>query len=189
MKAEEFLSHTVTVCDICYAVAIAEYHLMNVERLFAKAQGIPIKSQTNLNLSEPDIPPLKLYQWRVLFYFNYMIIPDKALDKDKEYSVQLKIFEHVNKFPFEYKTTILKLNKLRVHYFFSTSRDINAALENLLVDIKINEGDKTLFKGKSLSLQYFTSKYCRIESLLMNRCISLFSTNVSQHITSQVLIS
>ena len=84
VKAEEFLSHTVTVCEMCYAVAIAEHHLMNIEREFAKMQNIPIKIQSipidvgnaanvGLNLMKPVLESDSLYQWRILFYFNYMI--------------------------------------------------------------------------------------------------------------------
>ena len=86
VKAEEFLCHTVTVCEICYAVAIAEYHLMNVERNFAKAQTIPIKelnvtidvgnTQSNVlsqKLAQPVLESTILNQWRILFYFNYLI--------------------------------------------------------------------------------------------------------------------
>ena len=88
VKAEEFLSHTVTVCDICYAVAIAEHHLMNVERNFAIAQGIPVKVRNvtidvggattgGIGLIQPVLEKNMLFQWRVLFYFNYMIVDGK----------------------------------------------------------------------------------------------------------------
>ena len=82
VKAEEFLSHTVTVCDMCYAVAIAEHHLMNVERKFAKVQSIPIREKNVAidlggvagGLVQPVLEKNTLYQWRVLFYFNYLIL-------------------------------------------------------------------------------------------------------------------
>ena len=86
VKAEEFLSHTVTVCEICYSVTIAEHHLMNIEKQFAIAQSIPIKIQNvsidvgNKNLpnsgqevSRPVLLSNNLYQWRILFYFNYIV--------------------------------------------------------------------------------------------------------------------
>jgi len=89
VKAEEFLSHTVTVCEMCYAVAIAEHHLMTVEREFAKAQQIPIKIQSvpidisktkdgvsaqKQTVTQPVLPSTMLHQWRVMFYFNYIIL-------------------------------------------------------------------------------------------------------------------
>ena len=69
---------------MCYAVAIAEHHLMNIEREFAKMQNIPIKIQSipidvgnaanvGLNLMKPVLESDSLYQWRILFYFNYII--------------------------------------------------------------------------------------------------------------------
>ena len=84
VKAEEFMSHTVTVCEICYAVSIAEYHLMMVEREFAKAQNIPIKNNgvkidisgnnNEMNsITQPVMSNTQLYQWRVLFYFDFLV--------------------------------------------------------------------------------------------------------------------
>eukprot|EP00826_Nyctotherus_ovalis_P036910 TRINITY_DN3319_c0_g1_i1.p1 TRINITY_DN3319_c0_g1~~TRINITY_DN3319_c0_g1_i1.p1 ORF type:complete len:176 (-),score=26.72 TRINITY_DN3319_c0_g1_i1:559-1086(-) len=170
---------------------------MNVERDFAKAQGIPVKAQSvaidagsSLQKKvEAAIAPLKVFQWRVLFHFSHVIVPDSALCKDKEYYLQFKLFEHITKFPFTCSGTVLNINRLRVHYFFSGSKDIDKALDNLLIDIRITEGEsweKALFKGRSLPLQYFTSKYCRIESPLMGRCVSLFSGDISQHVSLQV---
>lgn len=86
VKAEEFLSHAVAVCEICYSVAIAEYHLMNAERRFARAQGIPVKEQ-NVSIdvgksrakavaekiARPVLASSLLYQWRVLLYFRNLL--------------------------------------------------------------------------------------------------------------------
>jgi len=86
VKAEEFLSHEVAVCEICYALAIAEYHLMNAERKFARIQGIPVKEH-NISIdvgksrakalaeriARPVLPTTLLYQWRILFYFRNII--------------------------------------------------------------------------------------------------------------------
>ncbi len=79
VRAEEFLSHTVTVCEICYAVAIAEHHLMAIERQFARVQHIPVREENvkiDLErhpegaLTQPVLPAPLLCQWRVLFYFQ-----------------------------------------------------------------------------------------------------------------------
>ena len=80
VKAEEFLSHSVTVCEICYAVAIAEHHLMAISREFALAQSIPIKVQ-NVTIDvarkkDADPKPVfasRLHRWRLLFYFSDIV--------------------------------------------------------------------------------------------------------------------
>jgi hypothetical protein len=80
VKAEEYLSHNVAVCEVCYTIAIAEHHLMNLEQQFAKAQSIPVKEQqVIIETNKRDIS-LKnnlrtqfLFQWRILFHFKYLI--------------------------------------------------------------------------------------------------------------------
>lgn len=78
-KAEEFMSHLITVCEICYSVAIAEYQLIVTERAFAKAQNIPIKDEEAktgiLNKKAPDsvLSTQLFHQWRVLFYFEHLM--------------------------------------------------------------------------------------------------------------------
>lgn len=84
VRAAEFMSHTVTVCEACYDVAIAEHQLMDVEREFARAQNIPVKQETlQLDLNKKNepagaitkqvMPCASMYQWRVLFFFNNII--------------------------------------------------------------------------------------------------------------------
>ena len=92
VKAEEFLSHTVTVCEMCYAVAIAEQQLMIVEREFAKVQNIPMKIHNVTidvaskksgvrELTQPVLLNNMLYQWRVLFYFNFLFSKHNNYDR------------------------------------------------------------------------------------------------------------
>ena len=83
VKAEEFLSHSVTVCEICYAVAIAEHHLMATSREFALAQSIPVKVQNvaidiargkECTVPRPVVSSQPLHRWRFMFYFNEIVV-------------------------------------------------------------------------------------------------------------------
>ncbi len=217
VKAEEFLSHSVTVCELCYSVAIAEHHLMNIEREFARAQAIPVKIQNvpidiarnkdaPSTVVQPVLPTLVLQQWRVLFYFSYLInskTSRQSIDETlklppREYYLQFRFFEHITKFPLDVapgsprrRLLHLPLDFIRVHYFFSVSKDINATLKDLIVDLRITEGeswDRVLFSGKSLSLHDFISDYCSLESILLPKCVSLFSPDVSRYVTLQVCL-
>ena len=84
IKAEEYLSQNVAVCEVCYAIAIAEHHLMNLEQQFAKAQSIPAKQHKVIIENYKRLVPLKsnlrtqfLFQWRILFHFKYLIGNDE----------------------------------------------------------------------------------------------------------------
>lgn len=83
VRAEEFLSHTLTVCQVCYSLAIAEHHLMEAEKKLAVVLNIPVKESASLvrdmmnqaddkNIVKPVLEVSKVYMWRVMFYFNYI---------------------------------------------------------------------------------------------------------------------
>jgi hypothetical protein len=205
VKAAEFLSHTVTVCEICYVVAIAEYHLMVVEREFAKAQSIPIKIQ-NVHIEaasnkaspaptlvQPVISSFLLLQWRVLFYFDYII--GSQIITDKECYLQFHFFDSYTKYRMSIKLdsegSKQSINKMRVHYFFSQTRNVDLMLKDTKVDIRITEGERwenCLFLGKSQSLHEFISDYCPFKTIMIPKCVYLFSPETSKHIILQVCI-
>ena len=210
VKAEEFLSHTVTLCEMCYAVTIAEHHLINIERKFAKAQFIPIKVENvsidvvvkPFSMAQELVQPVLLsnilYQWRVLFYFDYLVGIfnnklgfENKLVNNTNYYLQFKVFEHITRFPFIFvnSNSNYKLNKLRTHYFFSITKCIDETLKNLSIEIRITEGeawDKIVFTGKSMSLQEFISSYSPFKTILLSKSVSLFTTDVTQHLSMQV---
>eukprot|EP00826_Nyctotherus_ovalis_P018211 TRINITY_DN15430_c0_g1_i3.p1 TRINITY_DN15430_c0_g1~~TRINITY_DN15430_c0_g1_i3.p1 ORF type:complete len:134 (-),score=14.14 TRINITY_DN15430_c0_g1_i3:133-534(-) len=116
---------------------------------------------------------------------------ENLLVKDKEYYIQFKFFEHVTKFLFVYSESRknFALKKLRVHYFFSLSKDINATLKNLLVDIRITESqhwDSVVFGGKSIYLRDFMTEYCSFKTILLPKAVSLFSSELTHHLALQV---
>lgn len=112
------------------------------------------------------------------------------MNEGTEYYLQFKLFEHITKFKFVINEGINpRINTLRVHYFFSPNKHINDTLKDMLVDVRITDGDswdKPIFSGKSMSLHDFTSDYCSFETILLPKIISLFSNDVKQHIPLQV---
>jgi hypothetical protein len=203
-KAEEFLSHGVAVCEICYAITIAEYHLMNAERKFARIQGIPVKEQNvpidagksrakvlAERIARPVLPTTLLYQWRILFYFRSIIDIEGVLITSKNYYIQFKLFEHITKFPFTYNVNEGSINKLRVHYFFSITKGLDGALKDLMVDIRITETEsweRLILVGKSMSLSEFVVRYSPLETTLIAKAVSLFTLNMTKHVTLKVLL-
>lgn len=219
VKAEEFMSHTVTVCEICYVVAIAEYHLMLVEREFAIAQSIPIKLQkvavetskskesSAATAIQPVLSSHLLTQWRVLFYFDNLLeskniiiilIDGQFTSFDKDYYIQFRYYNYITKLKMSLKTEPTRypegnkyfLNKMRVHYFFSTSKDVDQMLKTTQVEIRITEGEsweKAIFAGKSQSLAEFISEYCPFKTILLPKCVYLFSPDGRKILILQVL--
>ena len=121
---------------------------------------------------------------------------------EKECYLQFRFFDHITKFPIDilkelnnrrnfrnYGEGNVPLNMLRVHYFFSLGKDVNAMLKDMIIDIRITEGDswdKVLFSGKSLSLHDFVSDYCSLQTIILPKCVSLFTPDIGQHMSLQV---
>jgi len=93
----------------------------------------------------------------------------------------------MTKFPFYYKAN-LKLNKLRVHYFFSLTKDINTILKDLSIDIRITDTeDRLIFTGRSMPLHKFVADHRSFNTIVLPKSISLFSSDINEHITLQVI--
>jgi hypothetical protein len=67
------------VCDICYMLVVAEHELIEVEKLFAISQNIPLqeksKKMSEMKKVSSESIRTKLYQWRLLFYFQEFQVP------------------------------------------------------------------------------------------------------------------
>ena len=58
-----------------------------------------------------------------------------------------------------------------------------------MVDFKITESenwDRSLFKGKSISLSEFISKDSPLETVTVDNSVSLFSADISKHVILKV---
>ena len=77
-------------------------------------------------------------------------------------------------------STMLPINFMRVHHFFSSTNDIDEMLKKTLVEIKLTEGasfDHAIFSGKSLLFSDFFPTYLSCNTLLLRKSIYLFSSN------------
>ena len=119
-----------------------------------------------------------------------MIGDEQLLVKNKMYYLQFKFFNHITKLRFTCKNNKIKIHKLRMHYFFSMNNDINNTLKQILVDVRITSTDKwdsAIFMGKSMSLYEFMSEYCPLRTVLIPRGVSLFSADILNYLTLQVI--
>ncbi len=211
VRAEEFMSHTVTVCGSCYDVAIAEHQLIAVEREFALAQRIPA-GQTLVDLgrkSEAEIaqvlPESTMHRWRVLFYVGHVIttsncihrMPDQmigAFRKDKEYFFQLRFLKSITKFRLNLaeapeKSDMHRVNAIRVQYFFSAAHNIDAMLKTTLAELRVTEGpdwDNAALSGRALLLQDFFPGYLSCPAMLSPKLSYLFGDEGKSNVAIQV---
>lgn len=68
---------TCKVCNFCYMLVVAEHELIEIEKLYAIAQSIPMDDRSkmisklslkNENKISSDNFKNKLQQWRIMFY-------------------------------------------------------------------------------------------------------------------------
>jgi len=208
VRAEEFLSHTVTLCEICYNLTVAEHHLMEIEKQFAKALGIPVKVVERIELdvgnkvkviTKQVLFSSLLYMWRVMFYFKFIntgtvwyLSIDNWDVKGSECYLQFKLFESITRYPLVIgKTWQQMVNKIRVHYFFSESNNINEMLRGTEMELRITKGtswDKVILEGKSLMLANLSPNYLLSEGIIQPKTNYLFNHNKSQYIVLKVII-
>eukprot|EP00347_Sterkiella_histriomuscorum_P000881 403374165 len=116
------------VCDICYMLVVAEHELIEVEKLYAISQNIPLEEKarktTDINRVDTENIKGKLNQWRLLFYFQeFQDIQLSALNNQPQ------------------KTTKVILKKLRTHFFFVDHLvNLEYFLNNTEVEFRITDG-------------------------------------------------
>ncbi|CAI2379679.1 unnamed protein product [Moneuplotes crassus] len=129
------------------------------------------KAHHRTNMVRPEDIQGKLKQWRILFYLDSLRdvnIPKlmKHKQDDDSLYIQIKLFDYFTKFKMNVKNPLqdleqdnsssvseensdivnkkgfnLRLNKLRVHYFFTEFYQINKLLEETKLEIRITSGE------------------------------------------------
>lgn len=112
------------VCDLCYMLVLGEYELINVEKEFGRACGIPVGdlmrrvSIINTPTIRPSQVPVNLYQWRLFFYLNELIGLQPYPDIDL--TLSLRIHNRTSLFRIGcISSPNYKVNRVRIHYLFS----------------------------------------------------------------------
>lgn len=206
MQAEEFLSHTVMVCEICYDVAVAEHHLIEAEKKLAAALNIPVKANSSFvtnktgakNAITPALADSSVHMWRVMFYFDYLnrgctfrLTIGLELGRDKY--LQFKFGDHTTRYPINLQPNKHRqsLNMIRVHYFFSASKDVNAMLRGEQIALRITEGpswDCPVFEGSSLMLAEFCPDYLAHQSIILPKISYMFAKKKEINVSLQSIV-
>lgn len=90
-------------------------------------------------------------------------------------------------------TKIQKIEKIRVHYFFTTEKDIDQALKEMRINIRITKGDKWKkieLVANPLSLHDFSAHVASNSfSFIQPKSIYLFDSKNTNYAILQVKIS
>ncbi len=113
---------------------------------------------------------------------------------DKKYFLQSKFLKHTTAYPLsaDWKDGKCKLNSIRVHYFFSATRNIDDMLKTALVDLRLTEGSDsdspTIFQGNALLLQDFFPSYIACPNMVAPKLSYLFAPKADSHVTIQIIV-
>ena len=177
---------TCKVCNFCYMLVVAEHELIEIEKLYAIAQSIPMDDRSkmisklslkNENKISSDNFKNKLQQWRIMFYWKQFF--DLKVEELKEACkgntgnlyLQIRIFDFItpmklNDFTktdsISNENDIYEINRMRVHYFFTDTKEVmKSFLTNTEIELRVTEGmnwNKPIAIASSFALQYFKLK-------------------------------
>lgn len=137
-----------------------------MEQEMAKAQNIPFsiygepeKKEGKEEFGKPDMFSEKLHQWRILIY----AIKITGLEPEQVSSINFSIFPNSHTRLPVGKTRGIQIgkgeigvNKIRVHYCFSKTMDIDSFIQNSCGNITVFDQNGKLFaEGRSLFLKHF----------------------------------
>jgi hypothetical protein len=164
-------------------LVVAEHELIEIEKLYAIAQSIPMDDKSkmisklslkNENKISSDNFKNKLQQWRIMFYCKQFF--DLDIDELKKATkgninnlyLQIRIFDFIT--PMKLKDFskssstdgAYEINRMRVHYFFTDTKDVmKSFLTNTEIELRVTEGmnwNKPIAIASSFALQYFKVK-------------------------------
>jgi len=154
--SQGFLSHSVSVCDICYQLILQENDLLQTELRLAHLLNVPFHPDypsAAHSHQHPNFLPAELPQWRVLFFF-------RDLDRNCAGKVVLAYHFLGANWKIAFTPRQSDLNIARIHYFFAAlSPETLNYLHSLRLSITLTtlNGD-LIASGDCSPLALFTSQ-------------------------------
>lgn len=167
-------------------LVVAEHELIEIEKLYAIAQSIPMDDKSkmisklslkNENKISSDNFKNKLQQWRIMFYckqfFDLNVEELKTACKGQlnNLYIQIRIFDFITPMKLadfskvqndDNEEGAFEINKMRVHYFFTDTKEVmKSFLTNTEIELRVTEGmnwNKPIAIASSFALQYFKVK-------------------------------
>ena len=124
VTSPDFLSHLVSVCEICYMLLVHEYELLETEMKLASLLNVPVTTPQlsgTFEYDQPNYMPEEMHQWRVLLYFQVLETENPFLHRQKLYLQYhfldaFYIYEIKLKWP---SPSYTPLHIARLYYFFA----------------------------------------------------------------------
>lgn len=152
----DFLSHSVSVCDLCYQLILQEYDLLQAEQRLARLLNVPFQpdySSAVRPYEHPNFLPAQLPQWRVLFFF-------RDLDRYCAGKVVLAYRFLGGDWKVAFTPKHTDLNIARIHYFFAALEpETLSYLHSLRLSLSLATPSGDLIaSGECCPLAFFTSQ-------------------------------
>lgn len=156
VASQDFLAHSVCVCDLCYQLILQEYELLQTELHLARLLNVPFQPDypsPSASHQHPNFLPEQLPQWRVLFFFKHL---------DRDYRAGKVVFAY-RFLDSDWKLTFtprhFEVNIARIHYFFADfTAETLTYLRSLPLYISISTPNGELIAaGECCPLAQFTS--------------------------------
>lgn len=180
VNSMDFLSHSVSVCPLCYMLVTTEYELILAEEQLAVMLHIPPDSHSLTEeklVQQPNFMPAVLQRWRVLLYFEELLWEESTGRPYIHYS----LFGRTHSYRLEPKRLIpshYALRCARMHYFFATpGAALKAICHSVLLPIRLTKfpaAEPLLCQGEIRPFQSFTFQFGEGEALCESVDVLLF---------------
>ena len=156
VASQDFLAHSVCVCDLCYQLILQEYDLLQTELHMARLLNVPFQPDypsPSASYQHPNFLPAQLPQWRVLFFFKHL---------DREYRIGKVIFSYRflgSDWKITFNPRHFEINIARIHYCFAGfTPETLTYLRSLRLYISLSTPNGELIaSGECCPLAQFTS--------------------------------
>jgi len=180
VNSMDFLSHSVSVCPLCFMLVTTEYELILAEEQLAVMLHIPPDSHSlteERQVQQPNFMPAVLQRWRVLLYFEGLDWEECAGRPCIHYS----LFGRTHSYQLEPKrlsNSQYALRCARMHYFFTPpGAALKPLCHSILLPIRLTKSstaESLLGQGEIRPFQSFTFQQSEHEALCQCLDVLLF---------------
>ena len=128
VTSPDFLSHWVSVCEICYMLLVREYELLEAEMQLAALLNVPVSTPQlsgTFEYTQPNFMPEAMHQWRLLFYFQQMESVNPLLNRSKMYLQYYFLDEYyIYELQLKWEDSTSPLQIARLYYFFAVKNPL-----------------------------------------------------------------
>lgn len=181
VNSMDFLSHSVSVCPLCFMLVTTEYELILAEEQLGILLHIPPDSHSlteEKQVLQPNFMPAAMQKWRVLFYFQDIDIEGNIGRPFLHYS----LFGRSHRYRLEPKRLSKSRYALvlaRMHYFFATpGATLKTLCHAILMPIRLTRletSESLMCQGEIRPFRPFAFQFSEGEALCQSLDVLLFN--------------